>query len=219
MDPSTSTAPTLAPAAVDAAVAAERLAVADLVAGLTDEQWATRSLCAAWTVRDVVAHLTTTTRLTVPKVAVAAARARFSFDRMEVALAADRAARYSTAELVDQLRESARSTRRFPGSGPMDPLMDLVVHGQDVARPLGLAHSSPAEVVTACLAYLAGNRFMGGPRRLAGVRVLSTDTGWSTGDGPEVRGPDTDLLLVVTGRPAGLAALEGPGLVRLAARL
>ena len=155
--------------AIAAAVARERLALADLVAGLEADQWATPSLCAAWTVRDVVAHLTVTTRLTVPKVAVAAARARFSFDRMEIALTAERAARYGTAELVEQLRESASSDRRFPGSAPMDPLMDLVVHAQDVARPLGLAYSSPADVVAASLAYLATNRFMGGPRRLEGV--------------------------------------------------
>ena len=167
----------------------------------------------------MVAHLTVTTRLTVAKVAVAAARARFSFDRMEVALAAERAARYRTNELVEQLRESASSDRRFPGSTPMDPLMDLVVHAQDVSRPLGLAYSSPADVVAASLAYLATNRFMGGPRRLEGIRCVSTTTGWSTGAGPEVRGQDVDLLLAVTGRRAGLAGLQGPGLDRLASRL
>lgn len=125
----------------------------------------------------------------------------------------------SLADLVAQLRESARSERRFPGSRPMDPLMDLVVHGQDVARPLGLAHTSPADVVAASLAYLSTNRFMGGPRRIAGVRLVSTATGWTTGEGPEVHGPDVDLLLAVSGRPAGLAGLHGPGLVRFTAQL
>ena len=215
----TSPAPVLAPAAIAAAVSRERLALADLVAGLDDDRWATPSLCAAWTVRDVVAHLTVTTRLTVAKVAGAAVRARFSFDRMELALTAERATRFTTDELVQQLRESASSDRRFPGSTPMDPLMDLVVHAQDVTRPLGLAYSSPTDVVAASLAYVATNRFMGGPRRLDGLRVVSTTTGWTTGDGPEVRGPDVDLLLAVTGRRDGLAGLEGPGLERLASRL
>ena len=131
------TPPVLPRPAVDAAVATERHHVADLVADLTDEQWATPSLCAAWTVRDVVAHLTVTTRMTVPRLLPAAVRARGDFDRMAVALAAGRAAAYSTAELVGQLRESAGSTRRMPGSTPMDPLMDLVIHRQDIARPLG----------------------------------------------------------------------------------
>ena len=104
----------LSPAEVDAAVADERHRVADLVADLPDEQWTTPSLCAAWTVRDVVAHLTVTTRMTVPRLVRAAVRARGSFDRMEIDLAAQRAAAYSTDELVAQLRESAGSTRRFP---------------------------------------------------------------------------------------------------------
>jgi uncharacterized protein (TIGR03083 family) len=211
--------PALSRAAVDEAVSAERLRLADAVAGLSDDQWATPSLCAAWTVRDVVAHLTVTTRMTVPRVLRAAARARFSFDRMEIDLAAHRAAAYSTAELVAQLRESAGSSRRMPGSGPMDPLMDLVIHAQDIARPLGRRHVSPPEVVAACLAYVATNRFMGGPRRLAGVRLVSTDTGWTLGDGAELRGPDVDLLLVAAGRRAGLDALDGPGTAVVAERL
>jgi uncharacterized protein (TIGR03083 family) len=213
-----STPPVLLRPAVDAAVAAERHRVADLVADLTDEQWATPSLCAAWTVRDVVAHLTVTTRLTVPRLLWAAVRARGSFDRMEVDLAAQRATA-CPAELVAQLRESAASTRRFPGSTPMDPLMDLVVHGQDIARPLGRRHVSPPDVVAACLAYVATNSFMGGPRRLAGLQLVSTDTGWTHGDGAELRGPDIDLLLVAAGRRAGLDGLEGPGAEVLAARL
>ena len=39
-------------------VAAERGVLADDVAALTPEQWASRSLCPDWTVRDIVAHLT-----------------------------------------------------------------------------------------------------------------------------------------------------------------
>lgn len=206
-------------AAIDRAVGTERRSIADLVADLDDAQWETTSLCAAWSVRDVVAHLTVTNRAGVPMVLAAAVRARGSFDRMEVDLAARRASRYTSAELVAQLRESAGSNRRTPGSKPMDPLMDLVVHAQDIARPLGVHHTSPPDVVAASLAYLAGNRFMGGSRRLAGIRVVSTDTGWSAGQGPEVRGPVVDLLLAVAGRREGLNALEGPGIGRLAAQL
>jgi uncharacterized protein (TIGR03083 family) len=193
--------------------------LADHVAGLSDEQWATGSLCTAWTVRDVVAHLTTTTRTGVLRVMRAAIRARGSFDRMEIDLAAERAAAHATAELVAQLRESAASTRRAPGSSPMDPLMDVVIHGQDITRPLGRHYESPPEVVAASLAYVATSRFLGGPRRLSGLRLVSTDTGWSLGEGAEVRGPDVDLLLVASGRPSGLATLSGPGVATLTERL
>ena len=97
--------------------------------------------------------------------------------------------------------------------------MDLVIHAQDIARPLGLPYASPPEVVAASLAYVATSRFMGGPRRLAGLRLVSADTGWTLGTGPELRGPDTDLLLVASGRAAGLDALDGPGVAVLAGRL
>jgi uncharacterized protein (TIGR03083 family) len=214
-----SSSPALPRPAVDEAVSAERRRLADFVTDLTDEQWAVQSLCAAWTVRDVVAHLTLTTRITVSWLLRAAVRARGSFDRMEINLAAERAAAYTTHELVAQLRESARSMRRMPGSTPMDPLMDLVIHAQDIARPLGRSYGSPPEVVAACLAYVATNKFMGGPRRIAAVRLVSTDTGWTLGEGAELRGPDVDLLLVAAGRRAGLDALDGPGAAVVAQRL
>jgi uncharacterized protein (TIGR03083 family) len=37
--------------------ATERLAFVDLLEGLTPEQWATPSLCSAWTVQEVAAHV------------------------------------------------------------------------------------------------------------------------------------------------------------------
>jgi uncharacterized protein (TIGR03083 family) len=40
-----------------ALAAAERRRAADMFEGLTDEQWATPSLCAQWTVRDIAGHL------------------------------------------------------------------------------------------------------------------------------------------------------------------
>ncbi len=95
----------------------------------------------------------------------------------------------------------------------------VAVRRLDVARPLGRSHVSPPEVVAACLAHVATNRFMGGPRRLSGVRLVSADTGWTQGDGAELRGPDVDLLLVAAGRRAGCTALDGPGLAVVAERL
>lgn len=203
---------------INAAVRAERAALADLASGLTDEQWSTPSLCSAWTVRHVVAHLTTTTHTRPLSLIGHAVRARGSFDRMEVQVAQRLVDRHTDDELVALLRESATSDRRIPLSGPMDPLMDVVVHAQDVARPLGVTHTTPERVVAAVLDHLASNRLMGGPRRRRGLRLVS-GSGWTTGDGPDVAGPDLDLLLALAGRPAGLAALGGDGVPTLAARI
>ena len=61
---------------------AERHRLADTLDTLTDEQWATPSLCAGWTVRDVVAHLVFPSTTSKLRVIVPFAKARFDFDRM-----------------------------------------------------------------------------------------------------------------------------------------
>jgi hypothetical protein len=51
------------------------------------------------------------------------------------------------------------------------------------------------------------------------VRLIATDSDWSYGKGPEVRGPGEALLMVMAGRPAALRDLEGAGTSTLVARL
>lgn len=205
--------------AIAVAVRAERLSLCDLLEELDPGEWVTPSLCAGWRVQEVVAHLTVTTRARLPMVVREALRARGNFDRMADTLARRRAAGFPPQELVRQLRESAESSRRMPGSGPMDPLMDLVIHGQDIVRPLGRVRSIPTEVGPAVLSYVAGNRMLGAPGRLAGLELVATDADWSTGEGDQVCGATADLLLVATGRRAGLDQLTGQGVARLASRL
>lgn len=212
-------ATTLEPGEIDSAVRTERLNLCAYLEELDDAAWRTPSLCTEWTVREVVAHLTTTTRATIPSVVVNAIRARGSFDRMEARVARERAARFGPAELVAQLRESADTSRRFPFSGPMDPLMDLLVHGQDIARPLGRPYAMPTAVALPSLVYVAADRFLGGPKRVAGLELVATDAAWSSGEGPAVHGTVADLLLAAAGRPAALTGLSGPGVELLAPRL
>ncbi|MBM7808224.1 uncharacterized protein (TIGR03083 family) [Geodermatophilus bullaregiensis] len=205
---------------IRAAVGSERLGLADFLDDLEEAEWAVRSLCPDWTVREVVAHLTIPTRTSLPGMVVGMLKARGDFHRMTSTGARARAAASTPAQLTQQLRESAGSARRMPGSGPMAPLIDVLVHGQDIARPLGRRRPMPAEPATAALAFVAGVAFYGGPVRLAGLVLVATDTGHTLGDGPEqVRGTTDDLLLAATGRPAGLAGLSGDGVARLAGRL
>lgn len=46
-------------------VRAERIDLADFLESLDDQDWKVSSLCAGWTVHEVVAHLTLSTRQTV----------------------------------------------------------------------------------------------------------------------------------------------------------
>lgn len=201
-------------------VKAERLSLADFLDDLDDHEWQRDSLCAGWTVHDVAAHMTLSTRSTFLGTIKGAIRARGNWNRMEAGLARDRAAVFGPAELIAQLRETAGSAHRAPLSSRWDPLVDALVHGQDVARPLGREREMPAEQTVAALEHVLASPFYGARKRLAGTRLVATDREWAAGNGQdEIRGPTGELLLLATGRAAGLAGVCGPGAERIAAVL
>lgn len=200
-----------------AAVDRERAGLADLLEGLTPQQWEQPSLCPSWRVHDVAAHLT----LAHTGAATAArdlARARGSFDRM-IRDAALRQARQPREQLVRTLRVMVGSRRRAPGVTSLEPLLDALVHGQDIAVPLGLERQMPRDAAAAAatrawqLPWPLSRAFRA-RQRLAGLHLVATDTDWSVGAGARVEGPVQGLLLLLTGRQAGLDQLSGPGLPR-----
>jgi uncharacterized protein (TIGR03083 family) len=193
---------------------AERAALADLLAGLTPEEWGTPSWCAGWRVRDVAAHLTLAhagLAFAVP----ALLRARGSFDRMvhDTAVAAAAA---PTEDLVAGLTALVGSRRHAIGTTEVEPLTDVLVHGQDVARPLGRERPVPSAAAATAATRVWS---MGWPfwarRRLRGLRLVATDSDWRAGSGAEVVGSTGDLLLLVTGRRQVLPGLSGAGVAVL----
>lgn len=177
---------------IRAAVESERLSLADFLDDLEETEWAVRSLCPDWTVREVVAHLTIPTRTSLLGMVVGMLKARGDFHRMTSRGARARAAACTPAQLTQQLRGSAGSARRMPGSGPMAPLIDVLVHGQDIARPLGRRRPMPAEPATAALALVAGVAFYGGPSAWPGSCSWppTPATPWET-DPSRCAGPPT----------------------------
>ncbi len=53
-------------------------------------------------------------------------------------------------------------------------------------------------------------------QRLAGYELVATDARWRAGSGRRVEGSMAALLLLLTGRPAALADLSGPGTAAVA---
>lgn len=130
------------------------------------------------------------------------------------------AAEFSPAELQEQLRATAASNRRTPFSKPVDPLIDVIVHGQDIARPLGRTHPMDADRVAAVINPAARSPHHGPRIRLDDLRLVADDVDCTVGTGPaEVHGPIGDLLLAVTGRPVALGHLSGPGVAALTGQL
>ena len=188
----------------------ERASLADLLSELSPAEWERPSLCAGWRVRDVAAHLTLAhagAAFAVP----ALVRARGSFDRM-VHDTAVTAAAAPTDQLVAAIRGMVGSRRHAVGTTRVEPLIDVLVHGQDVAVPVGRPRPVPpaAAAVAATRVWSMGWPFWA-RRRLRGVRLVATDTDWHAGAGPDLCGTAGDLLLLMTGRRHVLARLSGPG--------
>ena len=195
---------------------AERSSLADLLDDLSPAEWTAPSLCDAWRVGDVAAHLTLA-HMGRREAAVGALRARGSFDRM-IRDTALRAAGLPHAEYPRRLRAMVGSRRTAPFVTPTEPLVDVLVHGQDITVPLGRDRPVPADaaVVAATRVWEMGFPFRA-RRRLRGFRLVATDTDWTVGSGHPVEGPIAALLLLVTGREAALDRLHGEGAHRLAA--
>ena len=195
----------------------ERKALAADLEGLTDAQWATPSLCAEWTVRDVLGHMTATAKMTPPRFFTKLAGSGFRFNAMAARDAAAEAGS-SGADALARFKSQLASTSHPPG--PVEAMVgEAMLHPEDIRRPLGLAHAySPEGLMRAADFYKGSNLLLGTKNRIAGLTLKATDVQWSHGSGPEVSGPMLDLLLAMTGRKAGLAALSGPGLATLQSR-
>ncbi|MFE3323122.1 maleylpyruvate isomerase family mycothiol-dependent enzyme [Nocardia sp. NPDC059195] len=183
------------------AVAEERATLVELLRDLPESAWDTASLCTGWRVRDVVAHLVLATRVTIVSLLVNLIRARGNTDRLIHDTAVRHADRTPTTELLAQLRATTDSRAIPIGTTPIDRLMDLLVHGQDIAIPLGVDRVMPPAA-----ARLSLDRVwtMGAPfharNRLAGYSLTTTDTSWTAGNGTPITGTAAELLMVVTGR-------------------
>lgn len=202
-------------------IAGQRLALADLLESLSPEEWERPSLCAGWRVRDVAAHVAMAPQvLSIRAMAVEALRAGGRFHRLNHDVAVRHAESRPTERLVAELREHADSRRLPVVTSYRNVLFDILVHGQDIAVPLGRAHPMPPAAASAGASRVWS---MGWPfwarRRLRGVRLVATDVEWSAGAGAEVEGPVDALLLLLTGRvTAALPRLAGPGVPVVAAR-
>jgi uncharacterized protein (TIGR03083 family) len=199
----------------------ERRHAADLFASLTPEQLSQPSLCDAWTMHEVAAHLTTFLRFGQAKIYLLGIVAMGAdFDRLNLWLTR-RAARRPIDEIVKALRTRAGARTTIPMSGYDPVLTDLVLHDLDVRRPLGIARRLSEERLWVAFNHLARKPSPGFTMgsRLQDLRLEAVDTGWTHGHGPLVRGNADDLLLAIGGRAVAFDELDGDGVPVLRSRV
>jgi uncharacterized protein (TIGR03083 family) len=188
----------------------ERLHIVDLLSGLSADQMRTQSLCEAWTVRDVAAHLGSYLRFGQLKIYAGVTLGVGDFGPANEWLAR-RGARRDDEDIVDRLRRGARSRMTAPRSGYDPVLTDVVLHGLDIRIPLGVPRRIPPDRLLVAFHYLthgAGPPFAVGSR-LDGLHLRAVDTGWQAGAGAPVRGSAEDLVLAAGGRKEGLDPWTG----------
>jgi uncharacterized protein (TIGR03083 family) len=195
---------------------AERADLADFLATLTPHDWEAPSLCTKWSVKDVVAHM-----ISYEELGALGLLKRFAKGWIMRAnqVGVDEFAALSPQQLLEFLRNHLEPRGLTAGFGGMIALIDGTIHHQDIRRCLGRPRSVPADRLERVLGLVPGNPRLGAGRRTRGLRLRATDIDWAHGGGPEVTGPGEALLMAMSGRPAALVDLSGPGLGTLAERL
>ncbi|MCS4593531.1 maleylpyruvate isomerase family mycothiol-dependent enzyme [Brevibacterium sediminis] len=196
----------------------ERARLADLLSTLEPEQWALATLCADWTVEQVVAHLT-----------AAANTGKWAWIRSIIRAGFD-PAKHNARLLTRRLGGSPEETlAKFRNSIPLTiaPTKDfpaflgeVIVHGQDIARPLELDLTPGAEATVEVARYFASKDFAVNSKTLVkGLKLSAVDADFESGSGPEVTGRVLDLVLAMAGRPESLTELTGSGVTELRRRM
>jgi uncharacterized protein (TIGR03083 family) len=199
-------------------IRAERARLAEDLAGLRLTEWSAPTLCADWSVEEVVAHLT-----------AGASIGRWSWMR-SIAGAGFRPEVHNARRLAEHRGSTpAQTLERFRGvvESRVAPTGDLwawlgevVVHGSDVREPLGIRTApDPDAVLVVAEGYVRRDFAVASRSTAKGLHLVATDSSFSSGDGPTVEGTTLDLVLAVAGRPTAASRLRGDGAPVLVERL
>ncbi|MEV0648245.1 maleylpyruvate isomerase family mycothiol-dependent enzyme [Phytomonospora sp. NPDC050363] len=196
----------------------ERTELADLLATLTPPRWDEPSLCAGWSVRDVVAHMLSRDELDPESMIRRFARGRFTLDGANAA-GVEEYSGYSPPLLLELFRERIEPQGLAAAFGGRIAFVETFIHHQDIRRGLGEPREIPTERVRAALKLGTAMGPLGATRNMRGLRFDATDVRMVTGTGPEVAGPGEAILMAISGRAQALEDLSGPGVGVLASRL
>ncbi|MGB9307242.1 MAG: hypothetical protein WCB92_27250 [Mycobacterium sp.] len=122
------------------------------------------------------------------------------------------------AETLERFRRVVAST-----TAPLGPtaafLGEVIVHAQDIRRPLGLPRTPSVDVVIPVASFYARRDFaVPSHSAIKGLHLEATDGSFATGTGPLVTGTTLALTMAMAGRSAYCDDLAGPGVPALRAR-
>ncbi len=193
---------------------AERQTLAATLADLSPADWDLPSLCAGWSVKDVAAHVISNPQIgwgAMP--GMLARNLGRGYNTMIFREVRRLGAASTPRSVLDDFAAHRTSTRHVPTTTVVEPLIDALVHHQDIVRALGRAHEMPPEAAAMAAdrcRMLAG--LMGSRQVVRGARLVATDVDWTRGRGPTITGPMQELLMLCAGRGRVARELSGDGL-------
>ena len=181
-------------------------AIADILSTLTPEQWQAPSLCDGWRVQDVVGHLVWRTGSSNRELLTSIGRAYVGHHvnpNKAIDDLSKQAAAAQPAELIARLRHIATAKAAGTGRTGISELTEAVVHGIDLAEPLGIV----LPVAPAASGAVALRRSLTTPTEIKAVlrtRVLvATDADWRVGAGTPLERTAQQHLIFLFGREKG----------------
>lgn len=190
-------------------VAAEFMALADLMESIPAAVWDSPSLCDGWRVREVVAHVTMAARYSPDQFMAELATFQFDFTALSNGIA-HRDAGAPTDALIADLRSETMRQWTPPGGGWVGALNHVVVHGLDVTLALGVPRTTPDDTMRLALDHLTeGGIHAHFGIDIAGRHLDATDLDWSHGSGEPLRGPGAHLAAALSGRHVPGSQLDG----------
>lgn len=198
----------------------ERAALADTLATLDPAQWHAESQCPGWTVKDVAAHVISNPQLGLGTVTTLFVRnLGRSYNTMIFREVKRLAGALSTEQILADFATYADSRKHVATTTTIEPLIDALVHHQDIVRPLGLRHEvAPDAAAVAADRCRVLSPLMGSRKVVKGVRMVATDIDWTRGRGPTVEAPMQELLMLCAGRAADASLVSGDGRELVATR-
>jgi len=173
--------------------------LADLLADGPAGTWDAATLCEAWLVRHVVAHVTMPVRLTPESFGAEMAAAGGDFGRLSDTVA-ERDGALPADDLLADLRSPALHQWEPPGGGAAGALSHAVIHSLDVTVALDRPAVAPGGAVVAVLDQLTAAEGAYFGLDLTGVRLEADDADWTWGEGGVVRAGAGELVALLGGR-------------------
>jgi uncharacterized protein (TIGR03083 family) len=189
--------------------------LADHLETLLADDWDKASRCEGWRVRDVVGHLIHLSEASQTSMARDLFRNGVLPDKALSAMAT-KTGQDSPTALVQRLRAASGGRFHVPGSPRAVVLGEVIVHSADALEPLGASLPVvPADANQVLDTYRRVGRLVFHAPSTSKVRLVATDSEWSAGTGPEVRGTTVDLVQLLANRKQVVPRLEGPGVSSL----